>query len=423
MLKEIKLPELGENIAGGTATKIMVKVGEKIAKEQPIVELETEKAVIEVPCPQEGIVKEILLKENQEIKVGQVMIKLETGGEAPVQETQTTQKPAPETTEETPLPQKPAVVQPEISVQVETQTEKDVPASPAVRRFAREIGIDIVRVPGSGPNGRITEEDVKAFAKAINTSLMQQTAGSPPVKGLPDFARWGEIDRQPVSMVRKKTADNLSYAWNTIPHVTQFDKANITELEELRKRYAKKIEQKGGKLTITPFILKVLTSALKNFPQFNASLNIARNEVIYKKYINIGVAVDTERGLLVPVIKDVDKKSIVELSVELVGLAEKARNKKTTLEEMQGATFTITNLGSIGGEYFTPIVNWPEVAILGVSRAKMEPCFEGTCCQPRLMLPLSLSYDHRLIDGADGARFLKFITEAIKQPFLMELEG
>jgi pyruvate dehydrogenase E2 component (dihydrolipoamide acetyltransferase) len=303
-----------------------------------------------------------------------------------------------------------------------------------VRRFAREIGIDISQVAGSGPKGRISVDDVKTFAKQVlsgastSPANAQQRGGAGGAVGiavppLPDFSKWGAIDRQPMSPLRKKATELLTHSWTTIPHVTQFDKADITELEKLRKRFVKKAEAKGGKLTITPFLLKVIGAALKVFPQFNASLDLARGEIIYKKYFNIGVAVDTDRGLIVPVVRDVDKKDIFDLATELNQIAEKARNRKTTIEEMQGNTFTLTNLGGIGGTCFTPIVNWPDVAILGVSRAAMEPVYMEGQLVPRFMLPLSLSYDHRVIDGADGARFLRWVAEAIQQPLLMELEG
>ncbi|HXG68953.1 MAG TPA: 2-oxo acid dehydrogenase subunit E2, partial [Blastocatellia bacterium] len=229
--------------------------------------------------------------------------------------------------------------------------------------------------------------------------------------------------REPMTGIRRKTAENMRNAWLTVPHVTQHDQADITELEQLRKQFGKKAEAAGGKLTVTAIALKVAAAALKAFPQFNASIDQANNEIVYKKYYHIGVAVDTDRGLLVPVIRDVDKKNIVQLAVEMGQLAEKARNKKLTLEEMQGGTFTITNLGGIGGTSFTPIVYAPEVAILGISRSSMQPVFRGDKFEPRLMLPLSLSYDHRLIDGADAARFLRWIAEALEQPFLLALEG
>ena len=298
------------------------------------------------------------------------------------------------------------------------------PAPPSVRRLARELGVDINEVEGSGPGGRITEDDVKAHVRLTMTTpgAVRPTAPAP-AASLPDFSKWGEVERQPMRAVRRKTAEHLSYAWSTIPHVTHFDKADITELEQTRKRYESKAEAGAAKLTVTAIVVKVAAAALKMFPQFASSLDMPREELIYKKYCHIGVAVDTDRGLLVPVIRDVDKKNILEVSAELAQLAERARNRKITPEDMEGGVFTISNLGGIGGTHFSPIVNSPEVAILGIARARMEPVFLNGMFQPRLMLPLSLSYDHRVIDGADAARFLRWVAEALEQPSLLLLEG
>ena len=433
---EFKLPELAENVESASVSKLLVSEGDEIQSDQNVIELETEKAAMEVPCPEGGVVKEILVNEGDEIKVGQTILKVETSGakagkkeakqekkEAPAQETpkkeeskeqakkpeKPAEKPrAAETSKPTPAPQPSGRPAP---------ARSDVPAAPSVRRLAREIGIDIAEVPGSGPGGRISTDDVKAYAKQLNTG---RAGGTPAVarKPLPDFTKWGEVERKPMSKVRKTTAEHLSYCWQTIPHVTQFDKADITELEKMRKKYS----TKERKLTITPFIMKVMASALKEFPQFNTSVDMERNEVVYKSYYHIGVAVDTDRGLLVPVVRDIDKKSIYQLADELNEVAERARTKKTSLDEMQGGSMTLTNLGGIGGTNFTPIVNWPEVSILGVSRGGWEPTFSEGHFIPRFKLPLSLSYDHRIIDGADGARFLRWVCEAIEQPFLMELQ-
>jgi pyruvate dehydrogenase E2 component (dihydrolipoamide acetyltransferase) len=242
-----------------------------------------------------------------------------------------------------------------------------------------------------------------------------------PAQALPDFSKWGEVERKPMSNIRRKTAEHLGHAWNAIPHVTQHDKADITALEALRKQYGPQAEKAGGKLTMTAIALKIVAGALKRFPQFNSSIDQARNEIVYKKSIHIGVAADTERGLLVPVVRDVDRKGILELAAELAKASEKARGGKLSLDEMQGGGFTITNLGGIGGTSFTPIVNWPEVAILGISRGAQEPAWNGSSFEPRLMLPLSLSYDHRVIDGADAARFLRWVCEAFEQPFVLSL--
>jgi pyruvate dehydrogenase E2 component (dihydrolipoamide acetyltransferase) len=299
-----------------------------------------------------------------------------------------------------------------------------VPAAPHVRRLARELGIDIHNVPGSGPGGRISENDVKLHAKSMLAAAGAGTA-STHVKqpALPDFSKWGKIERVSMRGVRRKTAEHMWEAWSAIPHVTQEDKADITELEHLRTKFAPKAAEAGGKMTVTAIALKVCASALKIFPQFNASIDMEKEEIVYKQFINIGVAVDTERGLLVPVIREVDKKNIVELAAELTGLSKRARDKKLSPADMEGGTFTITNLGGIGGTGFSPIVNYPEVSILGLSRSSMEPVWMENKFEPRMVLPLSLSYDHRLIDGADAARFLRWIAEAFEQPFLLSVQG
>jgi len=298
-----------------------------------------------------------------------------------------------------------------------------VPAAPSTRRAARELGVDIAQVQGSGPGGRISMDDVKTYARSVITTGGGGPYGAQSGGPLPDFTKWGDVDRQPMRAIRRKTAEHMALAWATIPHVTQFDKADITALEDLRKKYSKRVEAGGGKLTITAITLKVVAAALKVFPHFNASVDIANEQVVYKKYVHIGIAVDTEFGLLVPVIRDVDRKNIVEIAADLAQVAEKAKARKLAPDEMQGGCFTISNLGGIGGTYFTPIVNAPEVAILGVSRSVTEPVFVDGEFEPRLMMPLSLSYDHRVIDGADGIRFLRWIAEALEQPFVLSLEG
>jgi pyruvate dehydrogenase E2 component (dihydrolipoamide acetyltransferase) len=290
------------------------------------------------------------------------------------------------------------------------------------------LGVDIHRGSGSGPNGRISVEDVKHYVRTLVSQRAEVPASVAPamepmaMMPLPKFEKWGAVEREPMSKVRRKTAEHMSQAW-TIPHVTQQDQADITALEQNRKRFAKRVEQGGGKLTLTAIVLKVVASALKAFPRFNTSLDMAAKELIYKQYCHIGVAVDTERGLLVPIIRDVDQKNITALALELTELAEKARARKLSLEEMEGSSFTVTNLGGLGGGYFTPIINWPDVAILGLSRARMTPVHIEGEFQPRLILPLSLSYDHRVIDGADAVRFLRWIAEALEEPLLLSLEG
>jgi pyruvate dehydrogenase E2 component (dihydrolipoamide acetyltransferase) len=307
------------------------------------------------------------------------------------------------------------------------ETNPSAPAAPSVRRMARELGVDIDQVGGTGLDGRVSVEDVKVHARQLVTRAKQAPATGAPVfsEPLPDFTRWGDVDRQPLRAVRRKTAEHLTVAWTAIPHVTQHALADVTSLEEQRKRYAAQAETAGGNLTVTAIAVKIAATALKVFPQFNSSIDLTASEIIYKKFVNIGVAVDTDRGLLVPVVRNADTKSIIEISVELTQLSEKARNRRIALEEMQGGCFSVSNLGGIGGDYFTPIVNIPEVAILGISRARHEPVYDKTSgqFQARLMLPLSLSYDHRVIDGADGARFLKWVVEAFEQPFVLSLHG
>jgi pyruvate dehydrogenase E2 component (dihydrolipoamide acetyltransferase) len=319
---------------------------------------------------------------------------------------------------------------PKLAESRRAETGPVAPASPSVRRLAREIGVDVNEVQGTGPEGRITQEDVKEHARRILSSMPSGLGARPggaavPELGepLPDFTKWGEVERQPLSNIRRKTAEHLSHAWRVIPHVTQCDKADITALEELRKKYRERVAQAGGNLTVTAMLVKVLATAMKQFPQFNASLDLQAGELVYKKYVNVGVAVDTDRGLLVPVVRNADQKNITQIAIDVNQLAEKARARKLTLDEMSGGGMSISNLGGIGGTYFTPIVNWPEVAILGVSRGTVEPVHRNGNFEPRQLLPLSLSYDHRVIDGADAMRFLRWVVEAVEQPFLLSLLG
>ena len=294
---------------------------------------------------------------------------------------------------------------------------KTVPAGPATRRLARELGIDLALVSGTGKNSRVTEDDVKTYVKQLASGAKAPGRTASPT--LPDFSKWGPIEAQPVEGIRKKTAEQMSLAWNLIPHVTQNDLADITELEAFRKQQ----DNKTVRLTVTAFALKAAAVALQQFPQFNSSLDLGAGQLIQKRYYHIGVAVDTDRGLLVPVLRDVDKKSVQEIAQELSAIAERARQKKLGLEEMRGGCFTITNLGGIGGTSFTPIVNWPEVAILGISRGRLEPVYRDGQLVPRLLLPLSLSYDHRVIDGAAAARFTRRIAEMLENPLLMLLHA
>jgi pyruvate dehydrogenase E2 component (dihydrolipoamide acetyltransferase) len=475
------LPELGENVAAGDVVRVLVSPGDAVTKDQPILELETDKATIEVPSSVAGTVKEVKVKPGQKVKVGEVVLTVDDGGgaaaasaapkeaaskeeaapegEAAPKEKAQGQKPKPQPTgapeegglsQEMPeagaagapdrteapaaeaRPKRGEVVDirgasraaapspPPAQPAVEPSSEGPAaPAAPSVRRLARELGVDIKRVTGSGPAGRISADDVQAFVRSALAG--GGGGGAAPAVALPDFTKWGEVERRPMSNIRRKTAEHLSNAWRVIPHVTQHDKADISTLEALRKQYSPQAEKQGGKLTMTAIALKIVAGALRKYPQFNSSIDMARNEIVYKKSVHVGVAADTERGLLVPVIRDVDRKGVIQLAAELGTLSEKARAGKLSLEEMQGAGFTITNLGGIGGTSFTPIVNWPEVAILGISRGAQEPVYQNDHFEPRLMLPLSLSYDHRAIDGADAARFLRWIVEAFEQPFVMAL--
>jgi len=454
-VQEFKVPELGENVEQGDVTKVLVKVGDTISREQPVVELETDKATIEVPSSVAGRVTDIKVKAGDKVAVGAVILTVDdastslgTGNGAgattqaePQRVPEPTQAPEPKTEQKQEQrvismrrrePSQPAAApgQPRAAASpkpLEPAAKAAAPASPSVRRLAREVGVDINEVQGTGSDGRISDEDVKEHARRILSSVgtgVTRPAGAPAAAvPLPDFEKWGPIERQPMSNIRRKTAEHLSHAWNAIPHVTQCDKADITAMEELRTKFRKQVEQAGGNLTVTAVVVKVIAAAVRQFPQFNASLDVENNAILYKKYVNVGVAVDTEAGLLVPVIRNADHKNITQIAVELHQLSEKARAKKLTLEEMSGGGISISNLGGIGGTYFTPIVNWPEVAILGVSRGIIEPVWRDGKFEPRQLLPLSLSYDHRVIDGADAMRFLRWVAQAIEQPFLLSLLG
>jgi pyruvate dehydrogenase E2 component (dihydrolipoamide acetyltransferase) len=291
-----------------------------------------------------------------------------------------------------------------------------------VRRFAREIGVDIAAVRGAGPHGRVSAEDVKRHARERAAAPPPATATHAAPPPLPDFAKWGPVETETMSAIRRKTAEHMALSWAQIPHVTIHDKADITALEPLRKKYAERAEAQGGKLTMAVMVCKVVASALKQFRKFNAALDPAGKRVIYKKYVHLGVAVSTERGLMVPVIRDADRRNMVELAVEISKIAQKARGGKIELADLEGGTFTVTNLGRVGGVYFTPIINHPEVAILGMGRTFMEAAPDGKS-GPRTLLPLSLSFDHRLIDGAEAAQFLGWIIEAMEEPLVLALQG
>ena len=449
MATEVTLPDVGEGIESGTVVGVLVKEGDRINKDQPLVELETDKAVVEVPSSAAGVVKQVNVKEGQEAKIGSVLVVIEEGegaevgqaeaapdegAAAPAAEAQPKVDEAPPTqaAEQSSAPsERPAQAQQSSGNGAARPAADDespdrlVPAAPSVRRLARELGVDIHQVNGTGVLGRISASDVRNAAGGVapvGATAAQQAPAAPP---LPDFSRYGETERSAMSGVRKATLRAMTTAWGTVPMVTHFDQADITELEVLRKRYQPLAEEVEAKLTPTAILLKVVASALRRFPDFNASIDVEKLEVVHKKYVNVGVAVDTDAGLLVPVIKNADQKGMIELAKELGEMAEKARDRKLTLEEMQGGNFSISNLGGIGGVGFTPIVTPPEVAILGVSRASVQPVWnkQSESFEPKTIMPLSLTYDHRLIDGAAAARFLRWICMALEEPFLVALEG
>jgi pyruvate dehydrogenase E2 component (dihydrolipoamide acetyltransferase) len=470
---DFELPNLGENVTGGDVLTVMVKPGDVIEKEQAVLELETDKATIEVPSSVAGKITDVKVKAGDKVKVGQVILTVDSSGAGaadpapaktaapgPADAAAADANASPKVSGDEPgfeqhvqgqkrpsESDKPGTIEagqpapaPRAAAQVvdinrgarvaaaepRPAGQPAAPASPSVRRLARELGVDINEVSGSGPKGRISDDDVKEHAKQIIVAAQSgPIGGGIPTEPLPDFSKWGEIERVPMRAVRRKTAEHLSVAWLNIPHVTQQEYADITGLEDLRRRYRKTVEAAGGNLTVTAVAVKIVAAALKHFPQFNSSLDMASGEIIQKKYVHIGVAVDTDRGLLVPVIRDADKKSLIQIAVDLAQLSEKARSRKITVEEMQGGCFSISNLGGIGGSFFTPIVNSPEVAILGISRGRFRPIYDEETGEftARQLLPLSLSYDHRVIDGADGIRFLRWIAEAFEQPFIMALHG
>lgn len=430
--QEVKLPDLGENITSAGILNVLVKPGDKVTAESGMLEIETDKATIEVPVGLAGTVDKVHVKAGEKASPGQVILTISGAAAEPEKPKAESKAPAPIAVPPSPTTKSSA---PNGSGSRKPMTPpvksgRSAAASPTVRRLAREIGVDIGGVRGSGPKGRISHDDVKATARALLKA--QPTPGQavgpgawrgPVVLPLPDFTKYGEVEREGMNNIRKKTAENMAQAWTTIPMVTQFDKADVTDMEKLRVKLDPKARAAGGKLTVTAILMKVCASALKRFPKFNASIDLLKEEVVFKKYFNIGIAVDTERGLLVPVVKNVSAKNIFEISVDLQVIAEKARNRKVSPDDLQGSCFTITNLGGIGGTSFTPIVNPPEVAILGVSRSSVEPVWQEDKFVPRTMLPLSLSYDHRLIDGAEAARFLRFVCEALENPALLLFEG
>ncbi|MFN2322155.1 MAG: 2-oxo acid dehydrogenase subunit E2 [Trueperaceae bacterium] len=464
MPQEFKLPEVGEGIESGTVVAVLVSEGDRIEVDQPILELETDKAVVEVPSSVAGVITKVHVQANAEAKIGQVVLTVdEAGAEAAEPEPATSEPATPEASE--PESSEPAASEPEASASEapaakdEARTEDEpkaeaeaepkaassspapaqggadvhpglIPAAPSVRRLARERGVDLRAVSGSGIVGRISADDVVRFAEGGAEATRPATASEAPAAApaaapLPDFGKWGEIERAPMSGIRKATVRSMAQAWSGVPMVTHFDEADATDFEALRQRYKETVQKAGAKLTPTAMLVKVIASALRRFPDFNASIDVQSQEIVHKHYVNVGVAVDTDHGLLVPVIKHADRKSIVELAVELEELAAKARDRKLAPDDMSGGNFSVSNLGGIGGTGFTPIVAPPDVAILGVSRSAMKPVWNAQtdAFEPRLIMPLALTYDHRLIDGASAARFLRWVCRAVEEPFLLALEG
>lgn len=469
---EFKLPDVGEGIHEAEVLAIKVKVGDTVKEYQPIFDVETDKAVVEITSPTSGVVEKILVKVGEMAKVGNTMITFNTGGQAaPVAAAEKTAEPAAAAAKTSAAPatrtneamsggngRSSAAV-----IEAPVRAEGPVPAAPATRRLAREMGVDLRLVKGSGPAGRVVKEDIRAFAEGVPSSVRTSAgssapsapathrhspaarAGSTPGRDviseaesgnlsrepltlapfdMPDFTKFGPVDRVPLRSLRRRIAINMTQSWTHVPHVAHFDQIDITDLEKYRQKHEASVAQKGGKLTLTVLTLKAIVSALKKFPQFNSSLDEKTSEIIYKRYFNIGVAVATERGLIVPVIKDVDKKSIVDLSVELADLATKTRDGKVELDKLQGGTFTITNIGAIGGTGMMPMVNYPEVGIFGMAKSKLQPVVnkQGEIVV-RNILNCTLSFDHRVADGAEAAYFVRHVSECLEDPFKLLLEA
>lgn len=472
MAKEITLPKLSEDADEGSVAEVLVKEGDTIEKDDSIIAVESDKATVEVPSPEAGTVKEVKVSEGDSIKTGDVILLLEDdedeSGDEEENESEEKETDKDETDQdedekdedvdeddseddenkEKEASSDEAEEEPEESDEKESsedegedesedkkeskeedddeepeESEKsgeksskkdsdsdEILAAPGAKRFAREQGIDLKNVKGTGPNGLITTEDVKRSGGGSSEKKKSD-------RELPDFSQWGQVERQPLSSIRKATAKQTQKSWQAIPHVTQFDEADVSNIQKYVEEHQEEAEGKGGKLTITAVLTKMIATALHQFPKFNASIDMESEEVILKKYTHIGIAVDTEKGLLVPIVKDVDRKSIIDISVEISELAEKAREGKLSGEEMEGGNFIISNLGGIGGTQFTPVIYHPQVAILGVSEMTAKPVYKDGSFEPVLTLPLSLSYDHRLIDGAEGARFLRYVCNALEDPY------
>jgi pyruvate dehydrogenase E2 component (dihydrolipoamide acetyltransferase) len=414
MPQSFKLPDLGEGIHEGEVLKVLVAVGDRIKEGEPIMEVETDKAAVEIPSPYTGSIAAILVKAGDVVHVGDVLMTFEVQEEIEVQQAPPAPAPEPAT-----APSSPPI-----------RNREPVPAAPATRKLARELGIDLHTVNPSGPQGLVTAEDVRRAAGQEQPT----TAAAPPTEQpmapapaetlpgpLPDFSKWGPVQTEPLRSIRRTTARQMTRAWTEIPHVATHDTADVTALDAFRRRQREEISARGGHLTLTVFVLKAVAAALKKFPSFNASLDSENEVIIFKQYYHVGVAVDTPGGLLVPVIRDVDRKSITDLALELSDLVQQAHARKTAMEALQGGTFSITNAGAMGGESFTPIINYPEVAILGMGQARQRPVVierRGGRMEivPRLTMSMVVCFDHRVNDGVAAIRFLRYIIEALEDP-------
>jgi len=412
---DVKLPKLGEGADSGVVVSLFVKEGDTVAKDQAILELENEKAVASIPSTGAGVVAKIYVKPGDRIGIGQRILTLTESGQLASASLGPVKK---KVAQASGLP---APVEEEDNQNEKGQTSAVAPvAAPSVRKMARELGIDLRNVRGSEAGGRIVLADVRNYIQRLIASAAKgKSAGvaatpAKPVAENIDFSKWGPVSKKPLSPLRQVIARRMGESWNAVPRVTQFDEADFTRLNELRKKFGAKYEKKGARLTLTPLVLKAVAETLKKHPLFNSSLDEAANEIVRKEYYHIGIAVDTEQGLLVPVIRDVDKKSILDLAKELEQVAAKARDRKISAEELKGGTFTISNQGAIGGGHFTPIVNTPEVAILGLGRGAMKPVARDGKVVLRMMTPLGLSYDHRVIDGGEAARFIVDLVAALQ---------
>lgn len=418
---DVKLPHLGEGADSGTVVNVFVKEGDRVEQDQAIIELENEKAVASIPSPTPGVVSKVYVKTGDKISVGQRILTISASEKTEADKAPEEPKApagkaeAPQSEGEEAPPE-----EPEEADEAQAKPRTAVAASPSIRKLARDLGIDLGRIRGSGSGGRIEIADLRAYIQRLQKLVAQPQAGAPaatPTRHAPeqiDFSKWGEISKKPLSPLRQVIARRMTENWTTVPHVTQFDDADITTILALRKKHLATYEQKGARLTVTSFVLKAVVETLKKHPIFNSTLDETANEIVLKEYYHIGIAVDTEAGLIVPVMRDVDKKNLAEISKELEELAKKARDRKVSAEELKGGTFTISNQGGIGGAHFTPIINKPEVAILGLGKAAMKAVVRENVVEPRMLMPLGLSYDHRVIDGGAAARFIVDLVKGLE---------